>query len=659
MAKWWRWKVDVTGLGRLSVVFAALCPTQVAVASSFEGFDAAIAWIPPIPTLTALLAATAAALAVARLGLIAPPVRPAARTGGSALFETPSEVIGRLPPEALRLAFENMSEGLVLYDAEERLVMCNRRYAEIYHLSPNLARVGTPFDTLLAHWGAIGLLDADDNRRKRTEAARVLGPISIELNLADGRIIELNECSLPGGGWVATHEDITDRRRAEDHVRRLAASDPLTGLLNRFTFLEAFADRLAPVGEAGGHTACPPSAVLLLDIDRFKKINDLFGQQIGDALLIALAGRLRETLGSGAILARLGGDEFAVVLPPDDMRRLRALADDLVVRLCRPYTFGHIAAEVRVSIGIARAPDHGCEPNRLLARADRALQVAKSTPGNAVVYYTPDLDARENERRELVRELARALDHGGLELAFQPIVHTASREIHGAEALLRWNHPRLGPISPEHIVAVAEESGLIHPLGVWILETALRVAAGWPDSVCISVNLSALQFRSETIVSTVIRALERTGVAPHRLELEVTETVLCEAEAAETMVALRATGVRLALDDFGTGYASLAYLLRFPFDRIKIDRSFVADAESRPQSRAIVEAVADLARSLHLQVVAEGVETEAERTVVRTAGCRYAQGWLFGRPVSADAFSELLRAGDATTAHLRLAQAHG
>ncbi len=551
--------------------------------------------------------------------------------------------LSAIPAAAIHAALDNMSEGLVMYDERERLVMCNRRYVEIYRLPPELARVGTPFDTLLDYWNGIGLLDGADNRRKRVAASVADGPLRIEIPMRDGRIIELNEHPFPEGGWVATHEDITERRRNEEKAHLLARSDALTGLLNRHTFDEELALRLAPLAAGRMSHDAPPQAVILLDLDRFKKVNDLFGHTVGDALLVAVAARAVDMVGPAGRVARLGCDEFAILMPTLDEEALNRFAEKLVRALSRPYVFGHIAAEVGVSAGIARAPDHGCEPSRLLARADRALLAAKAGGGGVVEVYSPALDARETARRDLVRDLGHAIAEGRLELAFQPIVRTGDGAIQGAEALLRWNHPKLGWISPEHVIAVAEESGLIHPLGEWILETALTAAATWPIHVGISVNLSARQFRSEEIVGMVTRALLRSGVDARRLELEVTETMLCETESASTMQAMRAIGVRLALDDFGTGYASLAYLVRFPFDRIKIDRSFVSGADGRPQCRAIIEAVAGLAASLNLQIVAEGVETEAERALVDAVGCRFSQGWLFGRPMPAEAFAERLR----------------
>lgn len=567
--------------------------------------------------------------------------RPLLALGDGAASAVMRDDLVAIPPAAIHAALDNMSEGLVMYDEQERLVMCNRRYAEIYRLPPELARVGTPFAALLAYWSDIGLLDGADNRRKRTAAAVTEGPSRIELALRDGRIIELNERPLPEGGWVATHEDITERRRAEENIHRLVRRDALTGLLNRFTFDEELALRLAPLAAGRRSLESPPQAVLLLDLDRFKKVNDLFGHAVGDALLVAVAARAVDMVGPAGRVARLGGDEFAILIPAVDHDALARFADELVRRLSQPYVFGHVAAEVGVSIGIARAPDHGCEPSRLLGCADRALRAAK-VGGDRVEFYSAALDRREAERRDLVRDLGRALAEGRLDLVFQPIVRTDTGDVQSAEALLRWEHPTLGKIPPERIIAVAEESGLIHPLGEWILRTALAEAATWPSHIAVSVNLSAQQFRSDDLVASVDRALDHAGVAPHRLELEVTETMLCDGEAAATMAALRATGVRLALDDFGTGWASLAYLLRFPFDRIKIDRSFVSGADTRPPCRAIVQAIGSLASSLDLEVVAEGVETEAERALVRAAGCRYAQGWLFGRPVSAVDFAARL-----------------
>lgn len=556
-----------------------------------------------------------------------------ATLSGSPSAVVPEDLAG-LPPDAVHAVFDNLREGVVMYDAAERLVLCNRRYAEIYRLPERLTRVGTPFATLLDHWSETGLLDGADNRRKRSAAAVATGPSRIELSLGDGRIIELNETPLPGGGWVTSHEDITERRRAEERALRLARRDGLTGLLNRPAFEAELTMRLAPLAAGRGAVEARPQAVILLDLDRFKKVNDHFGHAIGDALLVAAAARLVDRLGPDGRVARLAGDEFALLMDAGEADEVMRFAVDLGHEIARPYRFGQIAAEVGVSIGVALAPNHGIDTSTLLAHADRALRSAKEQ-GDRVEIYVPALDIEEERRRALIRDLARALAEGGLDLAFQPIVHTAGGAPQGAEALLRWTHPTLGRISPEVAISLAEESGLVHTLGEWILETALAAAAGWPSHIGVSVNLSALQFGSGDVVDMVTRALDRSGVAPHRLELELTETVLCEPEAAGTMEALRAIGVRFALDDFGTGYASLAYLMRFPFDRLKIDRSFVSGADARPQCRAILEAVAGLAASLHLQVVAEGVETEAEHALVRAAGCRFSQGWLFGRPVPA------------------------
>lgn len=627
---------------------AAAHAVDALAASAFAADALAAAATPPWidPGLASLGAAT-----LALVGLAVAYARERARRltrlprilGAAGTTAVTPHDLAAIPPAAIHAALDNMSEGLVMYDADERLVMCNRRYAEIYRLPPELARVGTPFSVLLDYWTEIGLLDGTDNRRKRVAASVADGPCRIEIPMRDGRIIELNERPFPAGGWVATHEDITERRRAEEAAYRLARRDGLTGLLNRLTFDEELALRLAPLAAGLGGRDAPHQAVILLDLDRFKKVNDLFGHAVGDALLVAVAARAVETVGPHGRVARLGCDEFAILLPAAAPQDLVAFAHTLAREISRPYRFGQIAAEVGVSIGIARAPEHGCDASRLLAGADRALRAAKAAGGGRVETYSHALDHREAEKRELVRDLARALGNGELELAFQPIVLTATGTIHGAEALLRWNHPRLGRVSPERIIAVAEESGLIHPLGDWILDTALAAAARWPAHVGVSVNLSALQFGRDEIVDTVKRALALSGLPSHRLELEVTETVLCEPEAARTMQALRALGVRLALDDFGTGYASLAYLMRFPFDRIKIDRSFVSGADQRPQCRAILAAVGDLAASLDLQVVAEGVETESERTVVRASGCRYSQGWLFGRPMSAADFAARVR----------------
>jgi diguanylate cyclase (GGDEF)-like protein len=392
--------------------------------------------------------------------------------------------------------------------------------------------------------------------------------------------------------------------------------------------------RLLPLAEeTTPASAPPPFSLLIVDLDQFKPINDLYGHATGDMVLTEVAARMRAVCKSVTMVARLGGDEFVAVVENAERAAVTRLAGRLRDAISRPFETGRREIELSASIGIAHYPDNAISGRDLMKCADRALYVAKSSPTTSIVSYSPGLDAAETERQELIRRLPKALTDGEIELHFQPIVDASTGRCHTAEALLRWTHPERGSISPEVVISIAEESQQIKRLGNWIIERALQTASRWPCSVSVAVNLSASQFKYLGFGAAVGSMLKATGVAPERLELELTETLLCSDEAIATIHELRAMGVRMSLDDFGTGYASMSYLLRIPFDRVKIDRSFVEQVDRRRDRRIIVEAVASLATKLGLEIVAEGVETAAERVVVEAAGCRYLQGYLFAKPL--------------------------
>ncbi|HYI47260.1 MAG TPA: EAL domain-containing protein [Allosphingosinicella sp.] len=443
--------------------------------------------------------------------------------------------------------------------------------------------------------------------------------------LSDGRAVSVEARLLPDGGSVLTLNDVSAFVRESE----LARLDPLTGLANRMT-LHA---RL-------GLAMCSrePVAVFCLDLDRFKSVNDTLGHPVGDALLRKVAERLLGVVRAGDVVARLGGDEFAVLMPGvTQPEKAEALAARMVDLVGRTYALeGHVL-NVTCSIGVALAPADGGDADVLLKNADLALYRAKSEGRDRFRFFEPVMDARMQERRSMEIGLRRALAFREFSLVYQPQLNLGSGEVVGFEALLRWQNPGGGLVSPAQFIPVAEESGLIVPIGEWVLRTACAEAAGWRKPVSIAVNLSPIQLRSLKLVGTVTAALAHTGLDPARLELEITESALLEDSdmVVGMLDSLRAIGVRVSMDDFGTGYSSLSNLQKFPFDKIKIDQSFVRDMLDNPQSRAIVRAVASIGTSLGMKTTAEGVETAAQLEAVRADGCSEVQGYLTGRPLAA------------------------
>ena len=440
---------------------------------------------------------------------------------------------------------------------------------------------------------------------------------------------------------VGTHTDITARKEAERRAERMARHDSLTDLANRACFRERLDDALARARETGESVA-----LLCLDLDRFKTVNDTLGHPVGDALLRAVAGRLAGQVRGGDLIARLGGDEFAVLqVGAAQPEAARSLAQRLVDALATPISVAGRDLSVGLSIGVALAPQDGVDADALFKNADLALYRAKGEGRSTFRFFEAQMDAAERARQELEIDLRQALAREELDLHFQPALDVATGAITGFEALARWTHPVHGPIPPDRFIPLAEDTKLISPLGDWVLRRACAVAATWPAPTRVAVNVSAVQFDRDDLPAIVADALARSGLAPERLELEITETVLIrESDAVvRTLHALRELGVRIALDDFGTGYSSLSYLRRFAFDRIKIDRSFIREMD-HPDTAAIVRAMVGLGARLGIAITAEGVETEAQLASVKAEGCSEAQGWLIGRPASADAARALLEA---------------
>ncbi|MEO6012487.1 MAG: EAL domain-containing protein, partial [Devosia sp.] len=542
-------------------------------------------------------------------------------------------------------AINNMSQGLCMFDRRERLVVCNARYAHIYNLPHELMEPGTTLSEIMAYRFAHGMVpragkDAYLTRRKRlvTEATEAKDEIELE----DGRTIFIHHRPMKGGGWVATHEDVTEQRRMEARVRHLARHDALTDLPNR-AYLREQMDRIGRRIHRNETVA-----VLCLDLDHFKDVNDTFGHAVGDHVLVEVAARLKQCARDDDIVARLGGDEFALIVQAlDDPRDASTIAARIIKLMAEPMQIEGHQVHIGTSVGIALAPGDGEDVETLLKNADTALYRAKSEGRGNYHFFERSMDEVLQHRRMLEQGLRVALARGEFRLMYQPLLDLKTSRICCIEALLRWDHPEHGTISPTEFIPVAEESGLISSIGEWVLDEACKAAATWPDDVRIAVNLSPAQFKQRGLVERVVRALDDAGLRAQRLELEVTESLLLANTDATLQILhrLHGLGVRISMDDFGTGYSSLSYLRSFPFDKIKIDRTFVAGLTHDDESAAIVRAVVDLGHSLGMSITAEGIETEAQLDAVREQGCDEGQGFLFSPPLPPSSVAALLGMG--------------
>ncbi|SHH31442.1 bifunctional diguanylate cyclase/phosphodiesterase [Bradyrhizobium erythrophlei] len=532
----------------------------------------------------------------------------------------------RLEKQRLDTAVNNMTQGLLLFASSQRLIICNQRYIDMYGLSAKVVKPGATFREVIAHRKATGSFVGDVD----LYCSRVLRDIGLRQTMTiqtpDGRSIQVVNEPLADGGWVATHEDITERTRAEQRITHLAHYDALTDLPNRALFhgrLKAELANIAPGGQLAVH---------YIDIDEFKSVNDSLGHLIGDELLKSVAASLNRCVEASDFVARLGGDEFAIV---QTAVRSTAEVTDLVERVFdairEPFEcLGH-QLSTDASIGIALAPEHGVDLDQILKNADLAMYAAKSAGRRTYRFFEPEMDAQVKARRRLELDLRQAIADQALEVYYQPCVSLADNTITGCEALVRWRHPERGMISPAEFIPIAEETGLINQLGEWVLETACAEATKWPDDIRLAVNVSPVQFRSGTLALRIVAALAQSGLPASRLELEITEAVLIRDDDAALAILhqLRGIGVRIALDDFGTGYSSLSYLQRFPFDKIKIDRCFVNDIAEANGSSCIVRAVVNIATERHMTTTAEGVETRQQQELLRALGCSEMQGYLF------------------------------
>jgi diguanylate cyclase (GGDEF)-like protein len=536
------------------------------------------------------------------------------------------------------MALSHMTQGLTMFDENKRLLVWNDRYAELYQVPPELLTVGTPLETIVADRISRGILKGE------TDAAAIEAKIAEQIGLppdgqwidelADGRFLLLTRQPMEGGGWLAIIEDITERRRAEAEIVHLARHDVLTGLANRAQFnekLEEAGKRLKRGGAA--------ITVMMIDLDRFKAVNDTLGHAAGDALLVEVGRRLQSKIRETDLLARLGGDEFAIIQEggPTQHEGAIALAVRIVQAIGEPFDLNGVEASVGTSIGIAMAPEHGTDPEQLLRNADLALYEVKASGRNDFRVYDAGMLETATTQQSAESELRDAIAEEQFELHYQPVVDIATRQTCGVEALIRWRHPTKGLIAPDRFIPLAESTGLIVPIGEWVLQRACNDAAGWPAHIRLAVNISAVQFKKGNLFDVILCALVESGLSPERLELEVTETSLLDNQEAHlaTIRQLKNLGISLALDDFGTGYSSLTYLTNFPFDKIKIDRTFTRDVLHRRDYAAVVSSVLALAQGLGTATTVEGIETRQQLEYMRKAGVDLAQGYFFSRPVPA------------------------
>ena len=532
-------------------------------------------------------------------------------------------------------AINNMSQGLCFFDADHRLIVCNERYIEMYDLPSGRVGPGTPLSEVVDlrfEAGSFPAMTRDEYMQWRSNVAISAEPTDSIVELRNGRTFLIRHRPMPDLGWVATHEDITEKRQTELKIEHMAHHDSLTNLANRVRLNERLDQALAQSADRRS------VAVHHLDLDRFKTVNDTFGHHAGDNLLKIVAGRLRDLVRGCDTIARMGGDEFVIVQAPiSGPVEATALAERMIAAIGEPVVIDGHQAGVGASVGIAVGPGDGPSPEKLLRNADLALYRAKADGRGTFRFFEAGMDEHMLTRLAMEQDLRKALPSGEFELYYQPVVNLQSGAISGFEALLRWNHPQRGLISPATFIPLAEETGFIVPMGEWVIRQACLTAAQWPDHLHVAVNISASQFRNTGLMQVIVNSLAASGLSPTRLEIEITETVLLQDKEATLAILhqLRALGIRIAMDDFGTGYSSLTYLQSFPFDKIKIDRSFVKDITENAGSLNIVRAVASLANGMGMTATAEGVETNEQLDRITAEGCTEMQGYLFSRPLPA------------------------
>ncbi|NVO16563.1 MAG: EAL domain-containing protein [Rhodoplanes sp.] len=538
-------------------------------------------------------------------------------------------------------ALSNMSHGLCMFDRRGRLAVSNRRMCELYGLPPGTFRPGMSVRDMLQESVAAG----NHPGRSLDEMTvffeqRLAGgmPSNSKMELAGGRTILLSQWPITDGGSVVLFEDVTERERAEARAQWLATHDELTGLPNRTLFSQTLEETIA-----AAQTSHQRFAVMFLDLDRFKFVNDTLGHTAGDTLLKEVAARLARCVDPADVVSRLGGDEFIVLLRrAADEEQARTVARAILAAVVAPIVVLGQECRVSVSIGVAFYPIDGLDEQTLARNADAAMYLAKDEGRSCVRMFTPAIEGRSIERLMLETSLRGALERNELVLHYQPKRRLATGAVSGAEALLRWRHPELGMLAPGRFIPLAEETGLIVPIGRWVLAQACLQSMAWQRQglapLRVAVNLSPRQFADESLLGDIEQALAESGLPPDLLELEITESMVMQnlARALPLLAAVRTKGIHLAIDDFGTGYSSMALVKQFPIDTIKIDRVFVRDVLTDPEDKAIAEAIVALGKALDLTIVAEGVETEAQEAFLRERACDEMQGFLFSRPLPAD-----------------------
>jgi len=547
-------------------------------------------------------------------------------------------------------AINNMSQGLCFFDSDHRLIVCNDRFVEMYDIPFGRVGPGTPLTEIVDlrfEAGSFPAMTRDEYLHWRTNVAVSNEAKDSIVELKNGKTFKIRHRPMPGGGWVATHEDITEQRQSEVKIEHMAHHDALTELANRVLLNARLQQTLGREEMVAVHH---------LDLDQFKAVNDTFGHHAGDKLLKIVAERLCGLVRETDTIGRMGGDEFVIVQAPiADPAEATSLAQRVIDLLSEPYDIDGHQAVIGASIGISVGPGDGIDPEKLLRSADLALYRAKGDGRGTFRFFEPVMDLQMQTRRVMEQDLRKALPSGEFELHYQPVVNLASNRISGFEALIRWNHPTKGMISPAAFIPLAEEIGFIVPMGEWVIRQACATAAQWPDELHIAVNISAVQFRNPGLMQVITGALATSGLDPARLEIEITETVLLHNKDATLAVLhqLRALGIRIAMDDFGTGYSSLTYLQSFPFDKIKIDRSFVKDITENSGSLNIVRAVAALANGMGMTATAEGVETSEQLDRIASEGCTEMQGFLFSKPLPAREIERLfLKGNEAKAGHI-------
>ncbi len=546
-------------------------------------------------------------------------------------------------------ALRNMMQGLCMFDCQKRLVIWNDRYAELYQLPAELLRVGTPHDAIIADRVARGILKGKTSESAAKARIAALGQLPKDARssrideFADGRFVLITRQPMPEGGWLATHEDITEKRSAEAEIIHLARHDVLTGLANRAEFNAKLEEASKRVRRMRRHHHHRVDA--LQPLDKFKQVNDSLGHPAGDKLLVEVAHRLSATLRETDVLARLGGDEFAIIQEGGGSQHegAVALALRIIQSITAPFDLNGHEARIGTSVGIAMAPEHGVDPADMVKKADLALYEVKAAGRNDFQIFRPSMLEAVQSQQAAEDLLRRAIEREELELHYQPLIDARTGEVCGAEALVRWRHPEKGLIGPDQFIRLAESTGLIVPLGNWVLQRACADATTWPANIQVAVNISAAQLKDANLFDVILCTLVETGLPPDRLELEITETVLTanQEKHLASIRQLKNLGISIAIDDFGTGYSSMTQLTLFPFDKIKIDKSFTQGALTRRDHKAIVESTLLLARGLDLRVTAEGIETQEQLRYMHAAGVDFLQGYMLGRPVALSQFDAL------------------